>query len=404
MNEFVIQPSVSAHEKINEILGQRWLKHQVGLARKAIKRKQNLHPSSMSPAFGWVSHPLISEAKRDETTRSGAPLLDSLEIDLTDLAGTVLPSNLGQRLRDDHDCDKATYELRIAAGFRRLGHALEWCPPMKQHHPEFLVLVGGPSILSVECKKRDASDGYAKKAEKFWKHFQYVLQKKMEQESLNYWVKLSGQDFLLQDIESLVTEIVSTIKVSKFGQFDSALGRYHIEYVWIVKTGGSLSMEVVKMFPRGMFGINMGRQKRNQVMTGPMTDPKLLRMEIIDDPENRVRGIIRNIKIAAKQVIRGLPNLVYIDVNIGDYNQEQREFDNMVAAVAGELRSRHRQISAVVLTNIFPSLSLDNYLGWYVRTRLIPQPLPIVNLPDNLLFPGNAADTRWFPGRVFRKV
>lgn len=404
MNEFIIPPNVSTHRGIDGILGQGWLKHQVDLAREAIKRKQGLHPSTMSPAFGWVSHPLISEAKQDETNGSGTPLLDSLEIDLRHLAGTILPHNLGQRLRDDHDCDKAAYELRIAAGFRCLGHSLVWCPPMKLPHPEFLVLAIDSNVLSVECKKRDASDGYEKEAARFWKHLQYALRKKMEEASLNYWVKISGRDFLLQDIEPLVTEIVSTIKLNKLGQFDSTLGRYHIEYVWIIEHGGSISMEVVNMFPRGVYGINAGRQKRSQVMSGPLTDPKLLRMEFIDFPESRIRGIVRNLKLAAKQVIKGLPNLVYIDVNIGNYEQEQIEFDNMAAAVATELKDRHRQICAVVLTSIFPSLSLDNYLGWRIRTKLIPQPSPIISLPNNILFPGDEIGTRWLPGEMFKRV
>lgn len=396
MNAFIVPPGPTDHSKVNGVLGQDWLSRQVDAALTATRRKQTLHPSTMSPTFGWITHPLVSEAKEGAIGGARTPILDSLEVDLQDLAGIPLPSNLDQRLRDGHDFSKAAYELRIAAGMRRLGHSPVWCPPIKQPHPEFIVLTTMSNVLSVECKKRDARDGYEQDGAVFWKHLQYHLRRRMGEASLNYWVKVSGREFHLADLETLVSEIVSVIQTNEYGQFDSVAGRYHIEYVRLTEPGGSVDMELINMFPRGDFGVNMGHGYAT--MVGPVKDPKLLRMEVIDDPEHRVKGILRNLKTAAKQVIRGLPNLIYLDVNIPEYAREELEFGGIAEVVRKELATRHRQVSAVVLTNIYPALSLEEYLGWRVRIELLTQPRPAVRLPKGLSFPGDAAGTHWLPG------
>lgn len=401
MNGFLIPTIPPNHNKTDEVIGHNWLSNQVDAALEATDKKQPLHPSTMSPAYGWISHPLISELKQQRRNGKRTLTLDKIEQDISALAATKLPSDLGKRLRDAHDCSKAAYELSIAAGFSRLGYPLVWCPPIDEPHPEFLVTTGTSGLLSVECKKRDVGDGYEKEAGRFWKHLQYPLRKKMQAESLNYWVKVSGREFLLKDIEHLSDEIITAIKAERNGQFDSGTGRYHIEYTWLVEPGGSIPMEVVNMFPRGVYGINVLTQEKGQIMFGPATNPKLLRLEFIDDEGQRIKGLLRNLNDASKQVIKGILNLIYIDVNISDYDKEQAEFENMRQAILGELDIRHRQVSAVVLTNVHPSISVDKSYGWWVRTELIAQPKPTVGLPDTLRFPGDLADSHWLSGNMY---
>jgi len=402
ISEFIVPPIVHKYPKVNQVLGVRWLKRKVEDATAATKGKAILHPSRMSPTFGWVVHPLVSEVKQKVINGEPTPILDSLEVDLEDLGDTALPKDLCNRLRDEHGFSKVAYELRIAAGFRRLGYYPIWCPPVKQPHPEFLILEGETNVLSVECKKRDTRDGYEKQADRFWKHLQYELRQGMSERSLNYWVKVSGRLFNLADIQPLVSEIVSTIERTESGKSTAINGRYHFEFVKLVDSGESIDMGVVNMFPRGDFGINMGQGYGT--MVGPLKDPKLLRMEFLDDPEQRVRGVVRNLKTAAKQVLEGRPNLVYIDVNVPSYEQEQAEFGSMVDAVESTLTVRHRRVSAVVVTNIFPSFSLDEYLGRRVRTELVMQPKPTATLPKGAEFPGNVSSTRWLRGRLSRPV
>jgi hypothetical protein len=224
----------------------------------------------------------------------------------------------------------------------------------------------------------------------------------MSERSLKYWVKVSGRLFDLADIQPLVSEILSTIETAESGKSTAINGRYHFEFVKLTDSGKSIDMAVVNMFPRGDFGINMGQWYRT--MVGPLKDPKLLRMELLDDPEQRVRGVVRNLKTAAKQVLEGLPNLVYIDVNIPRYEQEQAEFGSMVNAVERALTAGHRRVSAVVVTNIFLALSLDEYLGWRVRTELVMQPKPTATLHKGAKFPGNVSSARWLRGRLTRLV
>ena len=401
MDGYLIPPIPLNHNKTDEILGRNWLSDQVDAALKATEQKQPLHPATMSLAYGWISHPLISELKQQRLNGERTLILDKIEQDLSALTATKLPPDLGKRLRDSHDCSKAAYELSIAAGFSRLGYPLIWCPQIDEPHPEFLVTTGTSGLLAVECKKRDASDGYEEEAGRFWHHFQYPLRKKMKAESLNYWVKVSGREFLLKDIDHLTDEIITAIKAEKNGQFDSDTGRYHIEYTWLVEPDGSIPMEVVNMFPRGVYGINVMTQNKSQIMSGPATDPKLLRLEFIDDPKQRIKGLLRNLNNASKQVIKGILNLIYIDVNISDWEKEQAEFENMKQAVLAELGIRHRHVSAVVLTDVYPSISVDGSYGWRVRTELIAQPKPIVGLPDSLRFPGDLADSHWLSGDMY---
>jgi len=95
-------------------------------------------------------------------------------------------------------------------------------------------------------------------------------------------------------------------------------------------------------------------------------------------------------------------NKKYIDVNISNWEQEQAEFENMKQAILSELKIRHRHVSAVVLTNVYPSRSLDEAYGWRVRTELIAQPKPTVGLPGGLKFPGDLVDTPWLSGDIYR--
>lgn len=392
MDQYVIPPVVSDHPKVHELVGRNWIERRVEAALDSAKRKQHLHPSTMSPACGWIVHPLLAEAKQKGRT----PISDSLELDLRDLDDVPLPQNLGKRLRDDHDFHKATYEIRIAAGFRRLGFRPVWCSTMKQRRPEFLVLMGGREIMSVECKKRDVQDGYEKDAGVFWKHLQYQLRQRMSAHSLNYWVKVSGAKFEIADVNVLVLEIISSIRQRDCGQFNAVHGRYRVEYLRLTEPNGSVIAEVIDMFPRGHMGINAGQLSRS--MVGSIKNPKLLRMELIDDPQRRLKGIVRNLKNAAKQMIHGLPYLVYLDVNIPNFEQERAEFDGLAEAISHELHMRYRHVSAVILTNIYPALSLNGYLGWRVRTECVLQPKPTAPILRELVFPGDMPGTAWLPG------
>ncbi|MCJ7515378.1 MAG: hypothetical protein MUO89_05365 [Dehalococcoidia bacterium] len=401
MKTYILPPALSNHPKTYRVLGDEWIRRRVDTALSEIGRKQKhvLHPSG----FGRVHHPVISEiyntkiADGSQDIRSKTPVLDYLELDLKELS-KVPPPNLHQRLRDDHDFHKVSYELRIAAGFHRLGHFLYWFPAAHQQHPEFLILSSMTNVFSVECKKRDASDGYEQEASVFWKHLQYDLSHKMEDLLLNYWIKVSGREFCLPDVKLLVSEIMSQIPTNNCGEFDSLNQRYHIEYLKIAEPDQSIPMELVNMFPRGAFGLNAGEQPRDQIMKGPLRNPKLLRLEVIDDPEHRIKGILRNLKVAAKQVVKGLPSLVYLDINIDNYEQEKTEFDHIADVIRKELNVRYRNVSVVVLTNIYPCLSMNEHLLWRVSSELIVNPKQNLHLPKGLCFPGDEAGTHWLAG------
>lgn len=64
MNGFLIPTIPPNHNQTDEVIGHNWLSDQVDVALEATAKKQPLHPSTMSPAYGWINHPLISELKQ----------------------------------------------------------------------------------------------------------------------------------------------------------------------------------------------------------------------------------------------------------------------------------------------------------------------------------------------------
>ena len=70
------------YNKTDEILGRNWWSDQVDAALKATEQKQPLHPATMSPTYGWISHPLISELKQQRLNGERTLILDKMEQDL----------------------------------------------------------------------------------------------------------------------------------------------------------------------------------------------------------------------------------------------------------------------------------------------------------------------------------
>jgi hypothetical protein len=272
-----------------------------------------------------------------------------------------------------------------------------------------IVNPGALSSVSIECKQRDALDGYEQAASQFWKHLHLPLRQRMTQSQLNYWVKVTAREYRLGDVDRVVKEAVALMRSVESGSATVMGNRYQIDCLRLAEPGGAIPSAFFGLLPRGVFGVNEGTADRSQVRTprfagdefarGPVTDPIALRLELIDDLERRVRGVLRNLKNAAKQVRLGLPSVVYIDVNLGSYERESAEFENMVAAVAAQLQAAHTRVSAVVLVAAAPTRSLDDVTGWWIHTRVLPQPRPQYSLPANLVLPGDGPGSRWLHGR-----
>ena len=50
----------------------------------------------------------------------------------------------------------------------------------------------------------------------------------------------------------------------------------------------------------------MPRTGGDRFSEGPVLNPQVVRLELVDDPERRVKGVLRNLKVAAQQVTRDL--------------------------------------------------------------------------------------------------
>jgi hypothetical protein len=408
MDGHIILPEVQEHKLVKQLMGASWLDEKIDRATKSLKIRNKLHPGTMGQTFKTIDHPLVyeefnrirSQGNKKTFLGTETPIADYLEIDLMALSKTSLPEGLANRLREDDSYESSRYELQIAAGFIRLGFKLTWLDYSTGKHPEFLAQPPTGEIMAVECKHRSSKDGYEEDASNFWKHFQFELHKQMENESLNYWVKLTGREFYLSDHIPLIQQIIATIKGNALGNFQFMGDRYTVHYQKLAEQGNSISTEVVNMYPEGVYGINAGQYNKDQVGIGPLYNPKLIRMELIDDPEHRIAGIKRVVKQAAKQLEDGYINLVYIDVNLPDYNQEQKEMPHMVEAVSSELHDRHKNITAAVISNIYPVLSLDYYIGYRVCTNSVSHPSPTMKIPESCIFPGDVKNTFWIPGKI----
>jgi hypothetical protein len=104
------------------------------------------------------------------------------------------------------------------------------------------------------------------------------------------------------------------------------------------------------------------------------------------------------VKEAARQLPADGGGLVYLDPGVDNFHEEERVFAAVVEGIGDALARHHHRVAAVVVTSIYPALSLDDVLGWRVRTACVPQPSPTRPLPAELRFPGDGGGSRWFPG------
>jgi len=413
MRAFVVPPTLpNDHPKTRSVIGDDWLDRRVNAAWRAMQQRNNLSPSAIGMTFGKLAHPLVAElyALAVNSDALGTPQLDLLELDLTKL-GSKVPDDLHGRLRNDEESTKVIHELRIAAGLNRLGHRITWLSDEGAKRPELIVDADSDSAISVECKKRDRNDGYEAQADKFWNHFQYGLRQPMDEGGLNFWVKLTAREFRLRDVDLIVRQTLEELHSNDHGSALLSNGRYHLEYLRLADAHGSLPSEILALIPRGVYGVNHGEVNASDVTIptreggafsrGPVMNPRAIRLELTDDPNRRIRGVLRSLKTAARQLLPDLPGVVYIDLSFRSYDEETSDFDSVVEAVTSELKRAHRRASAVVLTAIEPTRLMDGFPVWSVRTALIRHPDALNPLPEPSDIPGEES-SRWLPGQWLR--
>jgi hypothetical protein len=412
MLAFVVPTKLSDdHPSVRSLVGGDWLDRRVEAAVVAMKQRNDFSPSMIGMTLGRLAHPLVAElfaVRRGYETET--PYLDLLEIDLRTL-GPNLPVDLQQRMRVDEEAPKVVHELRIAAGLTRLGHRVSWLPDEGTKRPEMLVDPDTSHAISVECKKRDRRDGYEADAERFWGHFQDSMRRRMEEEGLNYWVKVTANEFRLRDVDLIVRQAVDALRANEAGTASLGGGHYQLHFLRLSDPGRSIPGEVLALIPRGVFGVNHGevdrsdwiipRSRDDAFSRGPVTNPKAIRLELPDDPSRRIRGVLRNLKTAAKQLLSNAPGLVYIDLSFRDYDQESSDFESVGSAVTSALERAHRRATAVVLSAIEPTNLMDGLSGWWVRTELIGHSNPLHPFPASHGIPGDES-SRWLPGQWFR--
>lgn len=403
------------HPTVRSLVGTDWLERKVAAAGLAAQRQRGLSPSDQGATFARLANPLVGELHGASTGRGAArgetPYLDMLEFNLRAL-GSSVPLHTQRRLRLDEDASKLMYELMVAAGFASSGHLLTWLPDRGSKRPEMLVGPEATPVLSVECKKRDAEDGYEKEASRFWAHFQHELLPAMGERHLNYAVRVSGPNFRMGDYRRCVQEALAAMEGSSSGRAELLSGRYQIEFARLAEEGGSIPSEVIDLFPRGVYGINAGevppdrlslpRIPGDRFAEGAVLNPRVVRLALNDDPDRRVKGVLRNLKAAAQQVTRDLPGLAYIDVNLEDPDREEAEFEGIVAAVNAALRGAYTRLSGVVLTSIRPATTVDDQLCWWAHTEFITQERAVNPIPVGFRFPGDNGAHQWFPGNWAR--
>jgi hypothetical protein len=302
------------------------------------------------------------------------------------------------------------YELHVGAGFRRLGWPLEWLPDAGERRPEMIVAPKTAQAVSVECKKRDRSDGFEQDASQFWHSLQFKLRKTMQAATLNFAVRITAEQFRLGDVDGVVSDTVDTLKSREVGAMTTSTG-YRVEFTKLAESGESIPSDVFNLFPRGVYGVNLGQVYPQQVRVprfpgdpvseGMVVDPVVLRLELVDDRQRRVKGVLRILKSGAKQLLVGMPGVIYIDVSLGTLDRESVEFDSIAEAVRSRLEHTHTRVSAVVLTAIEPTRTMNGVPVWWIRTEVIEQPRPQHPLPGDIRLPGSVAGGQWIPGEWF---
>ena len=203
-------------------------------------------------------------------------------------------------------------------------------------------------------------------------------------------------------MRNVAAEIAKKCQETENGSAEISDGDYSIEFTKLSDLGETIDSAIVESFPRGTYGVNSGLRPRDNIETGPVTDPILVRFQHIDDPAHRIKALRRNLTKASSQLKNSERSLAVIDSGISDFEMETREYTEMKNVLTEDLGRYHQKLDAVVLMAHYGSISMDGVFTWRVRTDLLKGSGGLLDTPD-IEFPGDGRSLEWIEGEWFQE-
>lgn len=386
----VIPPTRSSHELVEGAIGRKWLRAQVRETMKPTPVGRGFTPSTIGLIDQALGHPLVSELYHIEIGRRQTPLrFDLMENCLSNLKDSLSPASLKSRLRDPSGYEKLEYELLAASGYRRYG--LRLTPNLARQGPDLVITSQSGDKVWVECKRKDSKTSLEDRMARYRHLVDQPLMDQMKEDGLYCHINFRLLDDPTEiDPQDLVRQV---IELCRGRDLASELLFDRIE-LSIVKLAEDVPEDILNSFitERTIMRSSSVAVKDGELDPSVRSKPIQIQWIIPDDQAGKIRGIENSLREAASQIPQEGPSIVYIDINSHDYFEIHGLLPILSEHVESLLRRTFRRVNYVVLTAVWPALTLNGIEGWGLDLHVVEQPKPRSALPTGIPLLGVTPD------------
>ena len=235
--------------------------------------------------------------------------------------------------------------------------------------------------VQIECKKKDDLTLRDRKNNEVWRELSVRLLDFMTEKRLSYLVILRfDKDPMYSQVESYFS-VTKKLLARDGGNIRKARGRgFSVEIKKIAEYDDLLTTSVFKDLKREEYfdfeTFSCLSDQRGITQDSILKNLKIVCFKSKQLPD-RISGVVRSFKKARQQIGRGMPGLIYVELN--PTNLKDSDFVILEQEITKRFESR---INAAILTRP-PLLSLDEKGGTYShKSKVIENPYAAIPLPE----------------------
>ena len=283
------------------------------------------------------------------------------EIDVTNERGELRKTEArqlwGKRLKDLEGFEKAIYEIRVAASLKRNGYRVCFLEERTGKTPDFIVEKDGEKTY-VECKQKDKKSERDQRNQTIWDTVLTSSLKCMDRSRKNYGIIVKSEvDLSNKNSSLLINRIRSLIGNSQSGTYREGDFEIIAKELQQFDKGsqGCFSVNLEDFGVKGDFPTELIQQsaivKYSQTSEAEYKNPRFMVFVSAVMPD-RIRSILDSLNHAYKQIPKGGPGIIYIEINTSLYrNPEEiaKAFQFVEKRINGKLNLVKR-VNSVILT------------------------------------------------------
>ncbi len=263
----------------------------------------------------------------------------------------------GERLKDPKDFEKAIYEIRVASSLKNAGYEVYFVKEGIKKTPDLLIERNGEKVY-IECKEKDKKTHRDKRNENLWNEVLMSTLRFMDKMKKNYAIVVKAKsDLMKKDRDFLIESLQELIESSNSGVH--RMGKFEIMLEELAEMNKSLcgpfSMNLeefgVKMTEPTIHLYQHADVKFSKNMEVDHKNPRFMAFVSTLLPD-RIKGILRSVDRAYKQIPKKGPGIIYIEINTGlykGYQEINKDLEIIKNKMKGKLNLTKR-VNAVVLT------------------------------------------------------